>query len=545
MRPRRIHALRLGPIVGHTDESSTRIWVQVFDDPALYDLLVAGVGTVRFVSTENGAPEFHTAIATMRGLRSDRQYRYRVLRAGRAVPRSSGTFRTMPPPRSMTNLLFCAISCNAMKTDGAWEDLARYVEEAKPQFLLMMGDQVYMDEDEPNVFENHLLSPAPIRRRAFAEQYRLNWSREPVRRVLANVPTYMMWDDHDIRDGWGSAAGDSPTLLAKYPRGAPIFEAMNTYFEDARDAYWHFQACRNPTPADSTDPTLPNYIEAPPPHGQRRAMPFVFRCGRLVVLQIDSRGDRDVFRTTHPVLGTEQWEFIERVFAALPADVEALAVVTPTPIASMDPDGQSQRLLGHRTDDVELFRQGDLEAYLNLPSSDSIGDLATTVIFLHIGRLTGGPINAGTYRLSSIDEVRDQWSHRFSRPEQLDLLRKAGAARLTNRTAAGARQLIFLSGDIHVGCTYDITSLKPFFQAQSMTSSGISNKENTSIVVGTFLDENVPVGAGIQSTLQEAIPDFNFGVVQVIPTGAGAKVHGAVAHEGNSYAFGLDFLQLL
>ena len=27
--------LQLGPVVGHTDDTSTRIWIQVADDPAL------------------------------------------------------------------------------------------------------------------------------------------------------------------------------------------------------------------------------------------------------------------------------------------------------------------------------------------------------------------------------------------------------------------------------------------------------------------------------------------------------------------------------
>lgn len=40
-------------------------------------------------------------------------------------------------------------------------------------------------------------------------------------------------------------------------------------------------------------------------------MPFVFRCGRLVVLVLDARGDRDVFRKDYPILGTEQWGFID------------------------------------------------------------------------------------------------------------------------------------------------------------------------------------------------------------------------------------------
>lgn len=232
---------------------------------------------------------------------------------------------------------------------------------------------------------------------------------------MASVPTYMMWDDHDIRDGWASVATDSPTLAGRYSRGRELFSKNNAYFEDARDVYWHFQGCHNPTPTG--DRSLPNYIDGPPSPGQRRAMPFVFRCGRLVVLVLDARGDRDVFRKDYPILGTEQWGFIDTVFTNLPADVEALAVMTPTPIASMDPNGQVQNLLGDRTDDVVAFNQD-------------------------------------------------------------------------------RRGLIFLSGDIHVGCIFDISCSKPEFKAASLTASGISAKEDQAVIVGTFLDEDFTVAPG-------------------------------------------------
>ena len=169
-----------------------------------------------------------------------------------------------------------------------------------------------------------------------AEKYRLNWSRDPVRRVLANVPTYMMWDDHDIRDGWGSLASDSPTLVAKHPRGAEIFRKSTAYFEDARDVYWHFQGCRNPLPGDIATGRFPRSptrrflttSDGPIPHGPRRAMPFVFRCGRLMVLVLDSRGERDVFREDFRSSAQSNGRSSSRCSRNLPADVDALAVVT-------------------------------------------------------------------------------------------------------------------------------------------------------------------------------------------------------------------------
>jgi len=450
----------------------------------------------------------------------------------------------------MANILICAISCNAIFfdkdiTNGAWEALSKFVREAKPHFIVMMGDQVYIDEDNQDIFAKFLKSPSLDLdlRKALAEKYRENWSRNLVKDVMANVPIYMMWDDHEIRDGWGSMASDSETLLQQYPRGKEIFIKCKTYFEDARDVYWHFQGCHNPQKFSGQ--LLPNYIDSPPVQNQRRAMPYVFRCGRLIVLMLDSRGERDVFRKDLPILGSEQWHFISEVFDNLAEDVDALAVMTPTPIATLDPEGQTQKLMGERTDDVESFKKGDIEGLFNPHSTEDFSDLVAAAVGSHLTRLTGKPVNLGSFKVSNIDEARDQWSHKFSRPEQAALLRAAGKARLSNRNAGSARELIFLSGDIHAGCIFDITVSKPSYKAASLTSSGISTVKQRVPTVGSLVDEDFDVAPGIRSTLREVVIDFNFGVVQMIPSGSGAEIVASLAHEGNSFTVGVDISDLL
>jgi hypothetical protein len=554
MTPRRAaRRLQLGPLVGHTDDHSTRVWIQVGDDPSRYALRVEGVGLFAFESTEGGAIEFGTAIARVTGLQSDRRYRYRVVRAGRFVPGAAGSVRTLPPNASLTNLLFCVISCNGATELGAWQRFAEFVERAQPSFIVMMGDQVYMDEDEPDVVVAHYESDSTTRRRAMADKVRANWSREPLRTVLANTPCYMVWDDHDIRDGWGSLASDSPTLVAKYPRGATIFAKSAAFFEDARDVYWHFQGCHNPRPGDHADaliptlpdPAFPNYVDGPVPRGVRVGTPFVFRCARLLVLVLDSRGERDVFRATKPILGGRQWQFIDAVLAHLPTDIDALAVVTATPIASQDPDGATQRIMGKRSDDIEAFRRGDEQAVLHPKSSDSKVELVKSIVSAKIANRTGFQPNFGAFQISNLDEARDQWSHRYARPEQKELLQKAFKARLAGRNAGAARALMFLSGDIHIGCIFDVTSRLPKASAVSLTSSGISQIDDTQPLVGTFIDESFSLTATIGATLREVVNQYNFGVVQVQPDGRSAVLNAVLAHEGNGFAFGLDVKDLI
>ena len=554
-RPRGRRRLVLGPVLGHTDHRSTRIWIQVPDDPRDYAVRVEGFGLVPFESTEPaGAIEFGTAIANVRGLEPDRRYNYRIQRLGRILSGARGSVRTLPPPESMTPVLFDAISCNGATQLGAWQPFADHVEKAQPSFIVMMGDQIYMDEDPPDIFAEHFNADRATRRRAMASKYRFNWAREPVARLLANTPCYMVWDDHEIRDGWGSLACDSPTMAAKHPRGAEIFRKCNVFFEDARDVFWHFQGCRNPRPGDhldalnQPDPAFPNYVDGPLPAGQRIGMPFVFRCGRLLVMVLDSRGARDVFRADKPILGSTQWAFIDQVLTKLPADIDALAVVTATPIASQDPDGQTQRLMGGRTDDVEAFKRGDEQELFHHQTQDSkAAGIVKAILGAKVERITGTNPNLGDFQISNIDEARDQWSHRFARPEQRELLQKSFTARLANRAAhTHGRELIFLSGDIHIGCTFEISATRPVpAKAASLTSSGISQIDTRQPLVGVFVDQSFAVAPGIHSELKTVVNHFNFGVVTVQPTGHGAQIQSALVHEGNASAFALDVKDLI
>ena len=79
----------------------------------------------------------------------------------------------------------------------------------------------------------------------------------------------------------------------------------------------------------------------------------------------------------------------------------------------------------------------------------------------------------------------------------------------------------------------------------SLTSSGISANEGEVVTVGTFVDEDFDVAPGIHSALRQVVNEVNFGVVQMIPTGTGAEIVPTLAHEGNSWAVGLDFADLL
>jgi hypothetical protein len=479
-----------------------------------------------FVSTEESTLEFGTAIAVADGLRPEHRYHYSVLSRGHVVPHGHGSFRTMPRPGSMADALFVSVSCSDWKRDGAWFELEQFVEDQQPRFIVMLGDQVYLDfgTDTEKIWPTHLKTSPERRRQIMADRYREHWQRAPIRRVMANTPTYMLWSDHEIRDGWGSWASDSPTLQALYPKGAAIAAQYNAYFEDARKVYWHFQMCHN-FAAPIAEPYVP---------GARTAIPVQFQCGRLVVLMLDDRGDRDLWREADRALGEQQWNFIENEFLPnLAPDIDAVAIVTQGPIVGMSPTGEIMRRLGRREDDVELFKRGDARGLLALQAhSDSNADYANAAV----DRLVFHDLLPNNdVRISDFDDVRDQWSHPRCRPEQERLIRRAGDMRMANRETGQPRAVMFIGGDIHSGALYDISVTSPGFTAPCLISSGIAQERFH--VVGLKLDDDHAVAEGIRAQLKHVVGDFNYGVTHILFTGETPVITNTIGHPNTSEVY--------
>ena len=59
-----------------------------------------------------------------------------------------------------------------------------------------------------------------------------------------------------------------------------------------------------------------------------------------------------------------------------------------------------------------------------------------------------------------------------------------------------------------------------------------------------FVDEKVRVGR-VSATLREVVREFNFGIVEVTPTGTAAEINVALVHEGASNNVGADLSGLL
>lgn len=121
----------------------------------------------------------------------------------------------------------------------------RCLEARDVKAVFMMGDQMYADLPHAlSLFEERYfrrVAPPGRRRiqdctaaevrRLYQQRYRLFWNVEGLQEIFATRPCYMILDDHDIVDNWGSDPAHQ----------TPEWEAVG---EGARWAYYDYQASR-------------------------------------------------------------------------------------------------------------------------------------------------------------------------------------------------------------------------------------------------------------------------------------------------------------
>lgn len=233
------------------------------------------------------------------------------------------------------------VSCNGKESgdlrrpagarNAMWTRLAAEHARAPFGLLLQGGDQLYADE----VLDVHPTLrrwwTALVRRKArfpytpeireaaerfYFERYLTLYAQPGIAELCARVPSLMMWDDHDIIDGWGSHP--APTLDSEVGRGL---------FAAAREAFVLFQLAGSPVEADAMGDTLgfqaafPGFtVVAPDLRSERRPHRVMGPAGWAALEQWLAEGDpapRLLIMSSVPVLGP-RLSWVERLIGVFP-----------------------------------------------------------------------------------------------------------------------------------------------------------------------------------------------------------------------------------
>lgn len=227
----------------------------------------------------------------------------------------SETFEVAVADSAQARVAF--VSCNGQEDgdllrpeaerNALWYRLREEHEAAPFHLMLHGGDQLYADP----VWEAHTALKrwteagrreqlgmdftAEMRAATFEfyiERYCQVYAQPPTAWLLARVPSLMIWDDHDIFDGWGS----HPEEVLDCPVGAGVFQ-------EARRAYCLLQLGMGP--------------EDEPPGALDRSggsLGWVFRHPGFTVIAPDLRSER----RPNQVMGAPGWQGFRRALEAEP-----------------------------------------------------------------------------------------------------------------------------------------------------------------------------------------------------------------------------------
>jgi phosphodiesterase/alkaline phosphatase D-like protein len=307
--------LLVGPIVGKVTDRTARIVIET-ERAAPSVVAHARSAHHRASSAPVDVPARTPTVVRFDGLAPDTEYAVELdgVRADVAA-----RVRTLPERPDAMN--FVAVSCNFTPRRGPmdlWAVLRdRYVVPGHVHALLHCGDQVY--GDSAFLVATRILDGRSTGTRSqqlriletYRDLYRATWSHPPTRDVLASVSNLAIWDDHEIRDDWGSRPADRDPASADHYIG----RLARRVFREYQRQLW-----------DDTDPALPdNGLEG-----------HLHTWGPIGLLFVDQRGPRSFEPDAErPYLGRRQWEWITAALAAGgPLDeVRALVVVTAIPLA--------------------------------------------------------------------------------------------------------------------------------------------------------------------------------------------------------------------
>ncbi|MFF7314710.1 alkaline phosphatase D family protein [Streptomyces sp. NPDC008137] len=219
--------LRLGPLLRYTDGSSATVWVETSRPCAAEVRCADGAGGSARTFQIAG---HHYALVPVTGLTAGTTTTYEVLLDGTRVwPLPGSPFPPsaihVPGPEEGLRVAFG--SCRWASPPAGGHDpvgpdaldalatrLAAGPEGERPDVLLLLGDQVYADETSDGtqrwLAARRDLNDPPGDGVADYEEYTHlyyeSWLDPRIRWLLSTVPSFMIFDDHDVIDDWNTSA---------------------------------------------------------------------------------------------------------------------------------------------------------------------------------------------------------------------------------------------------------------------------------------------------------------------------------------------------
>ncbi len=289
-----------------------------------------------------------------------------------------------------------------------------------------MGDQVYGDgistDSRPSTTDEWFAR--------YSRRHAYSWSEHRIRNALRRRATYMMLDDHDVKDDWGT----------KFATDRPTRDVPAERIEGALMAYHAFQQAHNPPGRAARQDVLTAAVDYP------------FAWGHVGGYCLDLRTRRDVAGAGSPVLGCDQITRFQTWARGPARQYEAILLVSPVPLAFVDTPKLADALKAASV--LVPLSGATLGALVGGATLGPLGAAVGWGVGSYFATDAASAIEVTNGRVTEPD-MADQWSAIGNRPDLALVLDELFD--LANDTAR-PRAVIVLGGDIHLGAIHEIHS---------------------------------------------------------------------------------------
>ena len=166
-----------GPMLGRVTSDSVSIWLRTASAEEI-EVRLSGKddGIVKFGNIKTKSMDDFTGIVTFDDLKPNTLYQYQIGDA------QVGEVQTRP--KEGTPAKFKVAFGGGAGFVPKWEGMWDKIRSEKPDAMLMLGDNVYIDQPEYSLCQHYCY---------YRRQCRPEWKR-----FTASVPIYSIWDDHDF-----------------------------------------------------------------------------------------------------------------------------------------------------------------------------------------------------------------------------------------------------------------------------------------------------------------------------------------------------------
>ncbi|MEV6170152.1 alkaline phosphatase D family protein [Streptomyces sp. NPDC051954] len=351
-------SLRLGPLLRYTDGSSATVWVES-SRPCTAEVRCAD-------GARGESPTFqiaghHYALVEVSGLAPGTSQSYEVFLDGAPVwplPDSRFPPSLIRTPAEDDSVRVAFGSCRwaappADEADPVGPDAldtlaARMAGDPggeRPDVLLLLGDQVYAD-GVSKATRRYLAARRDLREppgsevadyEEYTQLYYESWLDPEIRWLLSTVPSYMIFDDHDVIDDWNTSASWLEDMRATSWWRERLLSGLMSY--------WVHQHLGNLSPAElADDPLYAAVRETPDGTDALRAFaakadadPASVRWsyrrdfGRVRLLMVDTRAARVLDEERRSMLDPGEAHWLREQALAEPGSYDHLLIGTSLP----------------------------------------------------------------------------------------------------------------------------------------------------------------------------------------------------------------------